>query len=304
MGFAHQPLPSQVPGLRVGLCAPAESPEGPEAGGTEAPLSHTDAGRPRRHLPESSGGASLGWGGGRSRGEALAAGREGPGPERWVGGGPGAEAGPRCGSGGGPAPRALAPGGAVALAALERAEGPSLRAPGGRGLAAGGASSGSALRFRFPPFLRLIPRPEGAGAERRTDPPTVTPVCLATRAPIPPRTPPTKAVSVCACMDIAPQGEKLAFIRFEVGPWGEGETLPWGRGDSRGRAIRNAQALARGMPFCFRPHGVNLPGPRPRLLPLPEFSIAAREQLRGHADFTTLKPCILVLFCFVLLSHI
>uniref|UniRef100_G1MI03 CST complex subunit STN1 n=1 Tax=Ailuropoda melanoleuca TaxID=9646 RepID=G1MI03_AILME len=137
MGFAHQPLPSQVPGLRVGLCAPAESPEGPEAGGTEAPLSHTDAGRPRRHLPESSGGASLGWGGGRSRGEALAAGREGPGPER------------------------------------------------------------------------LIPRPEGAGAERRTDPPTVTPVCLATRAPIPPRTPPTKAVSVCACMDIAPQDPRL-----------------------------------------------------------------------------------------------
>lgn len=259
MGFEQQELQSQVPGLR-------------DLGSVLQPKPMKDGWRDQRtarapQTPDSlaatcrraEGGASPGWGGaagatGRSRGEARAAGGQAPagrggsvaGPERFplrLGRRPEP---PRAGAGRGRGVRGLrAPG----RAGPARSWGSGA----GGGSAAGGASSGSASRFRFPPRLRLIPRPEGVGAERRTVPPTRTPLCLATRAPIPLQTPPIQAVSGYACMDTAPQGEKLAFSRFEVRTWGEGETLPWGRGDARGRAVRNAQALARGVLFCSRP---------------------------------------------------
>lgn len=85
MGFAHQQLPSQVPGLRVGLCAPAEGPEGPAAGGTEARLEPHGRGTasppPAREL-----GAGPRWAGAARRGGAVAR-RRPPGGKAWAGGG-------------------------------------------------------------------------------------------------------------------------------------------------------------------------------------------------------------------------
>lgn len=44
-------------------------------------------------------------------------------------------------------------------------------------------------------------------------------------------------------MHLLTESEKLVFNRFAVGTFGERETLPWGRGNSKGIAVKGLMDL-------------------------------------------------------------
>lgn len=68
-------------------------------------------------------------------------------------------------------------------------------------------------------------------------------------------------------------------------PFGEGDTLPWGRRDSKGRVIRNSQVLTRETPLRPGPWRAVWQARTPGLA-LAEFWMPARDQRRGRANST------------------
>lgn len=106
-----------------------------------------------------------------------------------------------------------------------------------------GGSAGAAIGTtehvcsRFPLAFFSQSHPESRKVPDQTDGHTHPPVphqCTATRAPTPQRAPPVRAASGYACLDPSPQRAKVG-VYF----WGEGDTLPWGRRDSKGRVLRS-----------------------------------------------------------------
>lgn len=138
----------------------------------------------------------------------------------------------------------------------------------------------------FLPFSVSWRKPGRAGADRRTDLPTVPHLCLATRTPISLWTPPIKAVSGCPCMHLFPKSEKLVFTRFAVGNFG-GDTLRWGRGNSKGTAVRDSWTRTRRTPLSASWGGVKFDRSwTPRFTP--GRVLDAREWIWGHASFQPL----------------
>lgn len=99
----------------------------------------------------------------------------------------------------------------------------------------GGATSGSAFRFLFLLLAVSSRAPEGAGAEPRTDPPSLPLLCLAARAPIPLWTHPLNRFQGTPVWLSLPKVKSWCLTVSKLVLFGEGETLPWGR-NSWGRA--------------------------------------------------------------------